>query len=106
MALYGVLRAALYLYFSFLCSMIVSAVLLFAWLKVGGSAVNLLGVGEGAVGWIAFLVVLAALVFPRLQTFNEPVSLMKWIPLCLAGTLLGVLSVLWIFSATFCVVCL
>jgi hypothetical protein len=32
--------------------------------------------------------------------------LRKWIPLCLAATVLGILAFVWIFSATVCVVCL
>jgi hypothetical protein len=46
------------------------------------------------------------LVVPQLQKFNQPISLRKWIPLCLAATVLGILAFVWIFSATVCVVCL
>jgi hypothetical protein len=102
----GVLRATFYVYFAFLGSVIATAVLLYPWIQTGASPENLLGVGQGIVGWSAFLVVLAILVVPQLQKFNQPISLRKWIPLCLAATVLGILAFVWIFSATVCVVCL
>jgi len=95
---WGAVRAALYLYFSFLCTVIATAVLLFLWLPLGGSPENLLGVGQGPVGWVAFLFVLAILVVPRRDQFTQPISLRKWLPLCLVATVIAVVSFLWIFT--------
>ncbi|HVS48996.1 MAG TPA: hypothetical protein VHJ99_08850, partial [Candidatus Dormibacteraeota bacterium] len=67
---------------------------------------NLLGVGPGIVEWEAFLVVLAILKIQRSQKFNEPLDLTKWFPLWVVATVLGVVSFVWMFSASFCVVCL
>ncbi len=102
----ALVRVAFYLYFSFACAQIITAVLLLVWLRLGASADYLLWVGPGVVAWAAFLVMLAILVVPRAQMFDQPISLSKWFSLCLAATVLGVLSVMWMFSATFCVVCL
>ena len=102
----ALVRVAFYLYFSFACAQFVSAVLMLVWLRLGGSAEYLLWVGPGVVAWAAFLAMLAILAVPRAQMLDQPISLSKWFSLCLAATVLGILSVMWMFSATFCVVCL
>jgi hypothetical protein len=96
----AVVRWALYAYFSFLCALLGSATTLLVWLRLGGSAENLLGVGLGFVAYTTFSVVLAILVIPRMQKLNEPIDLTKWLPLCVVATVLGVVSFLWMFSAT------
>ncbi len=63
-------RAAFYLYFSFCCAQIASAVVGFVWLRLGGSLENLLWVGPGVVAWVAFLAMLAILAVSSAQTLH------------------------------------
>ena len=82
---WSVVRGFLYVYFSIVIGWL-AALLTFVALGGHGSADQLPGGGWPLiVFWIAFI--LAALVSTQASYFGRRVSLLKWIPICVAVTL-------------------
>jgi hypothetical protein len=86
-------RSAIYLYFSVGASLLANGLIFTIWLDFGGSDKNF----PPVVGAITFFSILLLLVSRSRAEFGRPISLRKWIPLCLIATL-GLLPLVLLFG--------
>jgi hypothetical protein len=86
-------RSAIYLYFSVGASLIANGLIFTIWLDYGGSDKNF----PPVVGAITFFAILLLLVVSSRAAFGRPISLRKWLPLCLVSTL-GLLPLVLFFG--------
>jgi hypothetical protein len=84
-------RALVYLYFSVAAGYFVAGVLAIA-LALNNPRTASLTRG----GWVAWLTaasfIAATLVFGQWEQFGRPLRLLKWVPLCMIATFLGVVG--------------
>jgi hypothetical protein len=80
---HALLRTVIYLYFAVGASLIANGVIFALWLDFGGSA----DAFPSIVAWLTFLAILLALVATTRGQFGRPISLRKWIPLCLLASI-------------------
>jgi hypothetical protein len=92
---HALLRTVVYLYFAVGAGLIASGVIFAIWLDFGGSA----NTYPSTFAWLAFLAILLALLATTRGQLGRPISLRKWIPLCLFASI-GLLPVVLLFGAT------
>jgi hypothetical protein len=92
---HALLRTVVYLYFGVGASLIANGVIFAIWLDFGGSTNTF----PPVVGWLTFLAILLVLVATTRGQFGRPISLRKWIPLCLLASI-GLLPLVLLFGAT------
>jgi hypothetical protein len=87
-------RSAIYVYFSIGASLLANGLIFAIWLNYGGSDKNF----PSVVAAITFFSILLLLVSRSRTEFGRPISLRKWIPLCLTATL-GLLPLVLLLGA-------
>jgi hypothetical protein len=94
-----VIRALVYLYFSFWTSWLINVLVLWVVMATGGSPAL-----TGAVWILATFGVMLGLVIANESNFGKPLARRKWLILSVLATVFGLISFLYAFSVAFQVI--